>query len=346
MMKLGFVIRAIEFYFAAVFVSILGYALVCSPDDFAYDITLVRLGVVMAVATCSIWLIEKRSYQAPLFIITTMSVVIVLSVIDIFFGGEYEHIIAVLSLPPVIVGGILYFGGSVFIIFYMAFSPHVKAIFVESINNGKGETVFKDESIYPKAFTWPWFRNLVMYYCIFSIVGHWAEIAFCWLIVLGVFQGDYDFSHAQLWDQWLYPYPAEGIAVVLIVLLLFPLKEWLLKKLNGNVFGALILSFIANAFVCTAIDFLTGITVNADYHLWDYSDLPFNFMGQIVLQNSLVYSLAATAIVWIVYPLMAKGLHRLRKSSVDALFFLILGFYAFLEVLYFIHLTPAGVTFG
>lgn len=197
-----------------------------------------------------------------------------------------------------------------------------------------------------RRFSWLWVRNLIIYYCVFTILGHWAEIVFCWGIVLGVFMGDYDFSHAQLWAQWLYPYPAHGIALVLIVLALYPLSQWLLRAFRGHVVPALAVSFLANALVCTAIDFATGITANADYQLWDYRDLPFNFMGQVVLQNSMAYSIAATLIVWAVYPLMATGLRRAPKGVVDAAFFAMAGAYAFLEVLYFVNMGQSGLMFG
>lgn len=344
--ELGPIVRVIEVYFAAVMLTVLGYALLMPADDFKYDITLLRIMVLMAAAARSLWLIEKRASTTRRYVVVSMTVVVALSVADMIWGGEYGRIAAAVSMPVLVAGGVLYFGGSLAIIAYFAFSPHAKQVFVEPLDGSDRPTRDSEEEIYEKPFTWPWVRNLVIYYCSFSILGHWAEIGFCWLIVLGIFAGDYDFSHAQLWEQWLYPYPAEGIAVVLIVVLLFPLKEWLLKKFGGRILPTLIVSFLANALACTTIDFTLGITVNYDYHLWDYSDLPFNFMGQIVLQNSLVYSIAATLIVWVVYPLMAKALHRAKPSTVNGLFFGLVGFYAFLEVLYFVHVGPNGFIFG
>lgn len=344
--KLGPFVRLAELYFALVVVTVLGYALFMPADLFDYDITLVRIVAVMATASCSLWLIEKRARAARRFIVVAMAVVVALSVLDIVFGDEYLRIAERVGVPLLTVAGLVYFGSTIAIILYFAFSPRAKRVFVERLDRSVQPTHDPSENIYEKPFTWPWVRNLVIYYCVFSILGHWAEIGFCWLIVLGVFMGDYDFSHAQLWDQWLYPYPAHGIALVLIVIVLTPLKDWLLKKTGGRVLPALVVSFLANALVCTAIDFTMGITTNADYQLWDYRDLPFNFMGQIVLQNSIVYSIAATLIVWVIYPLMAKGLHRARKSVVDGIFFACIGVYAFLEVLYFIHIAPSGFIFG
>ena len=343
---LGPIIRVIEVYFVLVMVTVLGYALLKPAAAFEYDITLVRVAVTMAAAALSVWLIERRSAKTCKYVVVSMCVVIVLSVLDMAFGGEYDRIAEVVSWPALITGGILYFGGSLFIVGYFALSPHAKEVFVNEADSSARPTHDPDEDIYEKPFTWPWVRNLFLYYFFFSIAGHWAEIGFCWLIVLGVVMGDYDFTHAQLWDWWLCPYPAEGIAVVLVALLLFPFKEWVLKKTGGRVWLTLIISFLVNMLVCATIDFTTGITANADYSLWDYSDLPFNFMGQIVLQNTLVYSIAATFIVWVIYPLMAKWLHDMPSRYANALFIGFLAFYLFLEVLYYVHVGPNGLVFG
>ena len=345
--KFGLVIRGIEAYFILVMGAVLGYAVVSKPADFTYDISMLRVIVVMATAARSVWLIERRADSTRMFVIVSMSVVIVLSALDTMFGGEFEKIAAVLSLPVVIAGGVLYFGGSLFIVFYFAFAPRVREIFVVPLDRTSDQpTSDSSENIYEKPLTWPWFRNLGIYYCAFSIFGHWAEIGFCWLIVLGIAMGDYDFSHAQLWDWWLCPYPAEGIAVVLIALVLAPLKEWLFEKFGRRFLPTLVVSFLVTMLVCATIDFTTGITANANYELWDYRDLPFNFMGQIVLQNTFVYSVAATFIVWVLYPLMAKALHRMPRRSANGLFFALVAFYLFLELLYYVNFTPAGIVFG
>ena len=344
--KLGPLVRVIEAYFVLAMATVLGWALLMPAGDFAYDITLLRVMVLMATSARSVWLIEKRADTTRRFVVISMLVVIVLSVLDMVFGGEYGRIAALVSMPVLVAGGILYFGGSLAIVAYFAFSPHAKRVFVEPLDGSAQPTRDADENIYEKPLTWPWVRNLFIYYFTFSIMGHWAEIGFCWLIVLGVVMGDYDFTHAQLWDWWLCPYPAEGIAVVLIALLLFPFKEWVLKKTGGRVWLTLIISFAVNMLVCATIDFTTGITANADFQLWDYRNLPFNFMGQIVLQNTLVYSAAATFIVWVIYPLMAKWLHRMPPRYANGLFVGFAAFYLFLEVMYYVKIGPAGLVFG
>ena len=99
--------------------------------------------------------------------------------------------------------------------------------------------------------TWVFWRDLAIYFIVFSFMGHWAEMLFCYNIHLGVVMGDVDFSEKMLWHQWLFPYCAEGVAVV-----------------------------------CTTIDFTCGMICNQNYEVWDYRALPFNFMGQVCLHPS------------------------------------------------------------
>ena len=46
---------------------------------------------------------------------------------------------------------------------------------------------------------------------------------------------------------------------------------------------------VAGAGLITAVELLTGLLVNRDYHVWDYRTLPGNFKGQICLPFSLLW---------------------------------------------------------
>ena len=70
--------------------------------------------------------------------------------------------------------------------------------------------------------------------------------------------------------------------------------------------------------ICSSIDFATGMAVNQDYSLWDYRQIPFNFMGQVCLQNSLVYTTAATLIVWVFYPLLETAVEEVGQAIVES----------------------------
>ena len=148
--------------------------------------------------------------------------------------------------------------------------------------------------------------------------------------------GDYDPSNAMLWDQWLFPFTAEGAAAVAIVFILHPAARKITDAVKGRLWLAIPLSFLLNLLVCTSIDFTTGMAVNQDYSLWDYRQIPFNFMGQVCLQNSLVYTTAATLIVWVFYPLLDRLNHRAPQGVINAVAFGLLGMYLFLAALHFI----------
>ena len=70
----------------------------------------------------------------------------------------------------------------------------------------------------------------------------------------------------------------------------------------------LLLRGIAGAGVITTIELLAGFLFNRDYRVWDYRQLPANFMGHICLTYSLL---------WIPLSLGAMALYGLlnRKRS-------------------------------
>ena len=179
-------------------------------------------------------------------------------------------------------------------------------------------------------------RNAGSLYATYSLVGHWLEMAFCQLIRLGIVGGEYDRSNTMLWDWWLHPFPAEGTAGLIIAAALSPLRERLLEAFGGRVAPALAVSFVANQLACTSIDYLTGMVANRNYELWDYRDMPFNFQGQVCLQNSLVYTTAATLATWVAYPARDRWLRRLPKDVADLGFAAMAPAYVLLSLVYFV----------
>lgn len=188
----------------------------------------------------------------------------------------------------------------------------------------------------------PWYpraRKLGLYFMTFSMLGHWAEMLFCTGIKYGIFKGGYDRENHMLWDQWLFPFPAEGTAAVLADLALMPAKEWIVSAVSPlpqrlSRAAALAGSFLVNQLVCTSIDFATGMVANRNYELWDYRDMRFNFMGQICLQNSLFYSLAATWGIWQLLPALEKLMNRIGDTRLDGALVGFGSFFIFLELLY------------
>lgn len=341
-------IRACQLYFVAVLAGALGYVLITNPGDFAYDFSLVHGFATAALCAICIWLFQKRAREARTFAIASAITCVVLSSADVFLFGAFDVVAARFGAPATIAILAVQYCLAVAVVVYLARSTTVRRILVRPLDYTP--TAYAghsyDEPLRQRVRTWPFWRDLGIYFIVFSFAGHWAEMLFCYNIYLGVFMGDVDFSEVMLWHQWLFPYFAEGVAVVLIVVLLTPVKEWLLKKFDGRILPAVLVSIVITAAVCTTVDFTCGMICNQNYEVWDYRAIPFNFMGQVCLQNSTVYTVAASFILWVFYPLMDRGLRRMPRSLADGLFFALLGMYAFSALLHFMYVDDTGLIVG
>lgn len=183
---------------------------------------------------------------------------------------------------------------------------------------------------------------MIIYFCLFSIVGHWMEAGFCLFIKWGIVPGIYD-PNSGIWHDYLNPFPVYGAGMVACAVLLFPIKNLLEEKLGGIV-KPLVASFIVNALVCAVIELVLGLTsnmpdANGVYPLWDYSTMPFNFMGQICLQNTLLFGVVATLMTWVVYPALQREYLKLPEPMRQTFFVAVLAFYAIVVCLYVINIT-------
>lgn len=68
-----------------------------------------------------------------------------------------------------------------------------------------------------------------------------------------------------------------------IGLLILYINEWLSYDMD----------FIMQVFICGTCallgELICGLLFNADYHIWDYRNLPFNFLGQIQLYFAFIW---------------------------------------------------------
>ena len=155
--------------------------------------------------------------------------------------------------------------------FFFAFNVIVTISLLAFLIKGSYELA-KDLDCYQPR-TWAFWRNIIIYFCVFSVVGHWMEAAYCTLIRFGMIPGTYD-PNSQIWSDWLYPFIVYGFGAVACVLLLYPVKNFLEKRIRSRVVPLLI-SFVVNALVCTTIELVMGLMVNqpgpdGKLPLWDY----------------------------------------------------------------------------
>ena len=212
-------------------------------------------------------------------------------------------------------------------------SKKLKAYLTQDFGITQETAIGQHKDIKVNRRSWPFWRNIIIYYCFFSLAGHWMESAFCMLIRAGIAPGEVNLNNTMLWRDWFYPFPMEGFAVVLIALFLYPLFVKLRNSFKVPAIGYAI-SFLINALVCVAIEYTMGCIVNADHHLWDYSNMFLNLNGQVCLQNGALFGLAASIICWIVYPLLERLLARVPRNVMNLVFVITVAAYAIPQALY------------
>ena len=324
-----------------------GYAAAANPNELPYDLSFWRAGVSVVGTSLGTWLAYRRSAATLPVTVVTIAASSALTGLQLRNRGNYltrawttrswregvfNELLPILhgaTLPAALIGSALA---------APALGPRMVTIIPRALRR-----------------QWPLLRRLGLYYMVFSILGHWGEMLFCTGIKHGLIRGEYDRENHMLWDQWLFPFPAEGSAAVLMAFLLYPAK--MLResrtsalaakgKLSPSVAlaGAVIDTFFLNQLVCTGIDYTTGLVANQSYELWDYRDMPFNFQGQICLQNSLVYTTVATWAVWRLFPRMERLMAAANPVLLDGAFVGLGSFFVFLELIY--HVMPNDVKTG
>lgn len=328
--KLGFM-RFVQILFLIHIVETLATLIFTSRDTVVYDSVNLTDWIMMVLEGIAFYFFMARMKLGRPLVMGMAALGIAINVISSIVTGSF-------SILGTVFGNIYY----LFLLLYFAFSSRVKATLVNDLSSTSG--INKEDDFVIVRSGWPFYRNLGMYFVVFSVLGHWMEALLCQFIRLGIVQGEYDPSNTMLWRDWLYPYPMEGAAVVLIALLLYPLYLWLKKKCKSQLVAHAI-SFVANAFTCTVIEFVGGLLFNAQHQNWDYSNMPFNFMGQVCLQNALAFGVAASLIAWYAYPAIERAIARVRPGIMNIVFIIVIAIGGILFSLYAIA-PPEGMDLG
>jgi uncharacterized membrane protein len=222
---------------------------------------------------------------------------------------------------------------------YFLFSKKVRSLLNKPFNLHGGVHHAASESDLYRLRDPGFLRDLVMYFMVFSVVGHWMERFYA--VVMRDTGGPYDPS-APMWQSYLAPFSIYGIGAVACIVLLFPLKQILTRKFK-NIFLVLLVVYVANTLVCTGLELAVGVTLNhpgPDGKLiyWDYHDRPFNFMGQICLQNALAFGAVATVMVWVIFPAAESFILTLSDDQANVSFVAIAIVWLLLAAFYLITL--------
>lgn len=277
----------------------------------------------------SVWLIHQRSKGARGWIIAFSAVNILAQVAYGFGTGDFS-----------LASFIATCGFDIFLILYFAFAKRPKLALTEDFDiQIRKERQIQDKELWqPK--TWAFWRTLIIYFIIFSVVGHWMEAGYCTLIKWGIMPGTYD-PNSGIWHDWLYPFPVYGFGMCACGLILFPIKNFFQSKFKGTIVP-LLCSYVVNALVCGVIELTMGLMlnqpVNGVYPLWDYTNMFCNLWGQICLLNTSLFGLVATLMTWVVYPAITRWLRRMPNDINNVLFVETLVFYAIVMSLYAINI--------
>ena len=328
--KLGFM-RFLQVIFSINILLTLALSVFLIKEHYTLDFVDVLDYLNLIFEAMSFWLIWQRKRAAR-------SLIMAFSLFNIVIGVGYN--LGQGDFSPL--DQLLDSWFDIILFLYFLTSRRVKAVLPESFTAEVKREELEREISYYQPRTWAFWRNLIMYFCVFSVVGHWMEAAYCTLIRFGLLPGIYD-PNSQIWSDWLYPFPVYGVGAVACVLLLYPIKNFLEKHIGSRVVPLLI-SFVVNALVCTLIELAMGLALNMDYALWDYRDMFGNFMGQVCLQNAVAFGIAATLMTWVIYPAAESGLRKLSKDVVNTAFAGVCVGFAILVFLYFINVALPGVS--
>lgn len=262
---------------------------------------------ILAMAV-TVWLISNRKIYTRQIAITLIALAYLAPQIDYAIRGVFDPIGAV-------VDSVVY----VLLIVYFATSRRAKAVLVQPFTADlrNKELSFGRKMWNLKSVDF-WMR-LLIYFFVFSIMGHWMEMGLQILIVHGLFPGTIAPPDSLTWRDSLNPFPIYGISVAICGLALYPAYLKFREKCP-KVWQAFALSFLVNTIFCTVAELALGLAFNADLHAWDYSDQFLNFQGQICLLYTTAFGILSSLITWHLYPFMERQFSYVSKDAFRIIF--------------------------
>jgi len=306
--KLGFM-RFIQIYNVLSIVLVAFIAVFVRGGVIQFDYRIITMVILLLSQAVVVWLIAKRKIYTRQIVIGLEFFELIVMAMEGFLYGTFDFASYLAgAIPPVIVA------------LYFAFSRRAKAVLVQPWNDKSllETQQARDRQMWdPKSGEF-WMR-LLIYFFIFSILGHWMEMGLQILIVNGLFPGTVASSNSLTWRDNLNPFFIYGIAVAFCGLALYPLFLKL-REVMPRQWQAYLLSFLINMACCTLAELLTGLVFNADHHAWDYSDQFLNFDGQICLLYSLSFGVLSSLITWVLYPKMEQGFSGMNRDKFRLIF--------------------------
>lgn len=326
--KLGFM-RVIQTLFALNIIFSISFLVFMIKGTYTLEFSHIIDYINLIFDGISFWLIWRRKKFTRAFIIG-------FSLFNIIIGSFFSLAMGTFDIGTQILSSVF----DIVLLVYFYSSQRAKAILIQPFDSETKKQELEGRINYFQPKTWPFWRNIIIYFCVFSVVGHWMEAGYCTLIRFGILPGIYD-PNSQIWSDWLYPFVVYGFGAVACVLLLFPAKNFLEKRLNNRLI-ALFISFVVNALVCTLIELVMGLMLNqplpdGSLPLWDYRDMFCNFMGQVCLQNAVAFGVVATLMTWIIYPFLESLIIKVPRDAMNIAFIAVVIGFCILFFLYCVN---------
>lgn len=189
-----------------------------------------------------------------------------------------------------------------------------------------------DETAFFEPKTWAFWRGIIMYLFVFSVVGHWLEIPYC--LSMHALFGIVDSGYA-IWSDPLYvPYWVYGIGAAIVTLMLMPLKIHIIGK-RKTMWGAALEFFAICVVMCAVMECVMGWIINqpdefGQYPYWDNSVLPLNIFDQAWLVNDFFLGLVALGYVWFAFPFCQKAMRLIGERAANRVFVSVLVLFGFI----------------
>ena len=180
--------------------------------------------------------------------------------------------------------------------------------------------IFAEE--YRKSFaqlnTWPFWRNMIVYFCVFSLLGHLIEWPYC--AIGATFFNSVSWTDEVLANPFK-PFMVYGIGIIMCAILLAPIKSSL-ERIHAKGWQALLVFFVFGVFLGMAMELIQGFLqnqpdANGVYPLWDVHDYPGNILGQAWIVNDIMLGAVFTFATWHIFPMCEKRMAQLRAISED-----------------------------
>ena len=205
------------------------------------------------------------------------------------------------------------------LIIYFATSRRAKAVLVRPFAHDlRNKALAEGRKMYnPKSLDF-WLR-LLIYFFVFSVVGHWMEMGVQVLVVHGIFPGTVAEPDSLTWKDHFGPFCIYGIAFAICGLALYPIYMKMREKFPHD-WQAFVGSYLVNALFCALAELVLGMLFNTDYSAWDYRDQFLNYKGQVCLLYTVCFGVMSSLIVWVVYPFLERQFSYVGKDAFRVIF--------------------------